>query len=162
MDFHPLDIVISIINIAVLFILLRLILWKHIDRFLQARSERIKSEHANIETLRLEAEALKKEYEEKIEGIELREHERMRETEIRASEEEAEILAEAREKARSLLSEARDRIAEEKERAILSAEHEIAQLATDMAARILRREVSGDDTKFAVEEFFRETNEPSP
>ena len=157
MDFHPIDIVISIINITVLFILLRLILWKHIDRFLKARSDRIKSELAGIEKLRLETEALKKEYEDKIEGIELRGHELMRESQIKASEEEAEILAEAREKARAMLSEARDRITEEKERAILSAEHEIAQLATDMAARILKREVSGDDTKFAVEDFFRKT-----
>ena len=159
MDFHPVDIVISIINIAVLFILLRLILWKHVDRFLKARSERVKAELANVEKLRLEAEALRKEYEDKLDGIELRGHELMRESQIKASEEEAEILAEAREKARVMLKEARDRVAEEKERAILGAEREIAQLATDMAARILKREVSGDDTKSAVEDFFRETKE---
>ena len=162
MDFHPIDIVISIINIAVLFILLRLILWKHIDRFLRARSERIKSELANVEKLRLEAEALRKDYEEKIEGIELREHELMRESQIKASEEEAEILSEAREKARAMLNEARARIAEEKERAVLGAEHEIAQLATDMAARILKREVSGSDTRSAVDDFFSDSDIPSP
>ena len=162
MDFHPIDIVISIINITVLFILLRLILWKHIDRFLQARSERVKSELADVEKLRADAEALKKEYADKIEGIELRAHELMRESQIKASEEEAEILSEAREKARVMLSDARGRIAEEKERAVLNAEREIAGLATDMAARILKREVSGDDTKSAVEDFFRETDIMSP
>ena len=162
MDFHPIDIVISIINITVLFILLRLILWKHVDRFLKARSERVKSELDNVEKLRAEAEALRKKYEDKIDGIELRRHELMRESQIKASEEEAEILAEAREKARAMLNDARDRAAEEKERAVLSAEREIAEIATDMAARILKREVSGDDTRFAVEDFFRETKEQSP
>ena len=157
MDFHPVDILISIINITVLFILLRLILWKHIDRFLLARSERISTELANVEKLRLDAEALRKEYEEKIEGIELRGREIVRESQIRASEEEVEILNEAREKANHMISEARDRISDEKERAILSARREVAQLATDMAARVLRREVSEDDTRIAVDDFFRET-----
>ena len=156
MDFHPVDILISIINIAVLFLLLRLILWKHINRFLLARSTRISSELENVEKLRLDAETLRKEYEEKMEGLELRGREIMRESQIKASEEEIEILNEAREKAQDMLREARDRIAEERERAIVSARHEVAQLATDMAARILRREVSEDDTKIAVEDFFRE------
>ena len=156
MDFHPVDILISVINIAVLFLLLRLILWKHINRFLSARTERITSELDNAEKLRQNAEALMKEYEEKMEGIELRGREIMRESQIKASEEEIEILNEAREKAQSMLREARDRIAEEKERAIVSARHEVAQLATDMAARILKREVSEADTATAVDDFFRE------
>jgi len=156
MDLHPVDILISIINIIVLFILLRLILWKHINNYLVARSKRITSELEDVERLRQSAEALKKEYEEKMEGLELRGREIMRESQIKASEEEIEILNEAREKAQNMLSEARDRVAEERERAIVSARHEVAQLATDMAARILRREVSEDDTKTAVEDFFRE------
>ena len=150
------DILISVINIAVLFILLRLILWKHISRFLAARSERITSELENVEKLRQDAEGLRKEYEVKMEDIELKGREIMRESQIKASEEEIEIISEAREKAQDMLNEARDRIAEERERAVISARHEIAQLATDMAARILRREVSEDDTKTAVEDFFRE------
>ena len=156
MEFHPVDILISLINIAVLFVLLRLILWKYIDRFLQARSERISSELENIEKMRLDAEDLRKSYEEKLEDIELQGHEIVRESQIRAAEEGDEILREARENAQDILNEARERIAEEKERAIISARYEVAQLATDMAARILRREVSPDDAKVAVDDFFRE------
>lgn len=156
MDFHPVDILISIINITVLFILLRLILWKHIIRFLSARTDRINAELENVEKLRMDADALRVEYEEKLEGIELRGRDIMRESQIKASEEEIAILNEAREKARGMLNEARERIADERERAIVSARHEVAQLATDMAARILRREVSDDDSKIAVDDFFRE------
>jgi len=81
----------------------------------------------------------------------------MRESQIKASEEADEIIKEAREKARVLLLDARYRIEEEKARAIENANHEVAQLATDMAARILRREVSADDSRSAVKNFFRET-----
>ena len=157
MDFHPEDILISIINIAVLFILLRLILWKHINRFLTAREERVRFILDNAEKTRLEAEALRAEYEAKFEEIEARGRELMRESQTKASEEAEEILKDTRETARNMISEARERIIEERERAIVNAHHEIAQLATDMAARILRREVSPDDSVSAVEDFFRET-----
>jgi len=155
MEFHPIDIVISLINIAVLFLLLRLILWKTISRYLTNRSERVKTELENVEQARNEVEALRQEYEDKIDGIEARGRDLMRESQIKAAEDAEETLGEAREKARGMIQEARERIAEEKDLAIVNAQHEIAQLATDMAARILRREVSPDDTKVAIEDFFR-------
>jgi len=158
MEFHPIDIVISLINIAVLFILLRLILWKHINRYLTTRSARVRSELENVEKKRLDVEALKTEYEEKIDGIEARGRDLMRESQMKASEEAEETLNEAREKARVMIREARERIAEEKDQAIISAQHEIASLATDMAARILRREVSAEDTKTAIDDFFKEAD----
>jgi len=150
-------VLISLINIAVLFILLRLILWKHVIRFLSARAERVRLDLENVEARRREADGLKAEYEGKIESIEAQGRELMRESQIKASEEAGEIVMEAREKARLMVLEARQRIEEEKERAVESAHHEIAQLATDMAGRILRREVSSDDSKNAVERFFEDS-----
>ena len=156
MEFYPIDLVISIINIAVLFILLRLILWKHINNFLTARANRVNSELENVEKRILEVDKLKKDFDEKIEGIEARGHDLMRESQIKASTEAEEILSDAHDKARVIIHEARERIAEEKEQAIATAHQEVAQLATDMASRILKREVSLKDSKTAVEDFFRE------
>lgn len=157
MEFHPVDLLISIINIAVLFILLRLILWKFVVKYLSAREKRIRSEFDDIEKRRSDADELKLEYEKKLESIEVIARDQMRESQIKASTEAEEILNEAREKARVMTIDARERIAEEKERAINDAHREIAQLATDMAARILRREVSIDDSINAVDDFFSET-----
>jgi len=157
LDFHPVDVLISIINIAVLFILLRLILWKYVNRFLTAREDRVRAEREDLEKRRLDAEALRHEYEEKIEDIEARGRDLMRESQIKASDEAEEILNEAREKARVMLLEARGRIEDEKSRAVESAQVEMAQIATDMAARILRREVSAEDSRSAVAHFFEDT-----
>ena len=156
MDLHPADILIYIINIAVLFILLRLILWKPVGRFLSERSARVRSELENAEKTRLEAEALKREYTENLESIEALQRDMMRESQIKAAEEAGEILDEAREKAKAMIAEARERIAEEKERAVENARLEMSQLATGMAARILKREVLPDDNMSAAEDFFRE------
>jgi F-type H+-transporting ATPase subunit b len=156
MEFHPVDIIISIINIAVLFILLRLILWKPVNRYLSARAERVRADLEKAERSRDDAEALRLQYEQKLEGIETQGRDIMRDSQVKASEEAEDILKDAREKARTMLSDARERINEEKERAVINARREVAQLATDMAARILKREVLPDDSMSAVEDFFHE------
>jgi len=157
LEFHPVDILISLINITVLFILLRLILWKFVNNFLSARAKRVRLELEDVEKRRLDADALRAEYEEKLENINVCERDLMRECQIKASVEAEEILNDAREKASLMINDARERIAEEKERAIINARHEVAQLATDMAARILKREVSSEDSINAVNDFFRDT-----
>ena len=158
MELHPVDLVISLINIAVLFILLRLILWKYVHRYLSERAKRVRTELEDAESTRISAQTLKREYEDKVGKIELQGRDMIRESQIKATEASDEILEEAHAKAGALIAEARTIIEEDKQKAILEANHEIAQLATDMAARILRREVSPDDSKHAVEQFFSESS----
>jgi F-type H+-transporting ATPase subunit b len=156
LEFHPEDVIVSLINIVVLFILLRMILWKHVIRILTERSNRVRSESEDAENRRLEAEVLKSEYDEKLGDIEAHGHDLMRESREKASEEADQILRETRDKAKDMIRDAQDRIEDEKRQALEDAHQEIAQLATDMAARILKREVSPDDNINAVDDFFRE------
>jgi len=110
----------------------------------------------DVEKQRLEAEDLRSEYKKKIEGIEAQGQEMMRESRDKANEESDRIIKETREKAREMLDDAEARIAEEKEQALEDAKQDVARLATDMAARILGREVSAEDNTNAVDEFFRD------
>jgi len=156
MDLHPEDIIISIINITVLFILLRLILWKHVIRFLAQRADRVRREMDSVEKSREEAESLRSEYDKKLGEIEAHGQELIRESKLKAKGESEKILSETRDKAREMLNDAEARIAEEKEQALEEVSHEVAQLATDMAARILGRDVLPEDNTNAVDDFFRD------
>ena len=156
MDFHPEDVIISLINITVLFLLLRMILWKHVIRFLAEREKRVRSDMDDVEQRRLEVDALRLEYDEKLESIEERGRDLMLESRQRADEEADRILRETKETANDILRDAENRIVIEKQQALEEAELDIARLATDMAARILEREVSESDNVKVVDEFFRE------
>ena len=156
MDFHPQDVIISLINIVILFVLLRLILWKHVIRFLGERANRVRSEMDDAEKSRQTAEALQTEYNEKINDLEARGRELIRESQQKANVESDRILKETQDKAKEIISDAEARIAEEKEQALEEAHLEVTQLATEMAARILDREVSAEDTAHVVDTFFRE------
>ena len=155
MDFHPEDVIISLINIVVLFVLLRLILWKHVVRFLSEREGRVRRERDDAEQKRLDAEALHDEYDKKIGAVEERGRELMRESQAKANAESDRIIRETHEKARDIIHEAEARIAEEKDFALEHSREEITELATEMAARILGREVSAEDNVNVVDEFFK-------
>jgi len=155
LDFHPEDVIISLINIIVLVVLLRLILWKHVIRFLSERANRVRSEMEDAEKIRLEAEALRSEYDNKIGDIEERGRDLLRESQLKANEESEKILNETQKRVKEMMSDAEARIEEEKEQALADAHMEVTQLATDMAARILEREVSSEDNTNVVDEFFR-------
>ena len=149
------DVIISLINITVLFILLRLILWKHVIRFLAEREARVRGEMDDAEKQRLEAEALHSEYDKKIVDLKERDHDLLRESRLKANDESERILKESRDKAKEMINDAQLRIAEEKEQALEDAHKEITQIATEMAERILEREVSPEDSANAVDEFFK-------
>ena len=155
MDIHPEDVLISLINITVLFILLRLILWKHVIRFLAERKNRVQSEMDNAEKHRNEAETLRNEYSEKLGGIEEQRQEILRESRQKAGEESDKILKETHERAKDMLDDAEARITAEKEQALEEAQLDITSLATEMASRILEREISEQDNAGVVDEFFR-------
>ncbi|MDR2665644.1 MAG: ATP synthase F0 subunit B [Oscillospiraceae bacterium] len=156
MSLDPKELVIHIINIAVTFVLLRLILWKHVYRFMKAREERVKGELDEAKALYAEAESVKADYEQRLDVVQAQGRDIIRDSQIKASEEAGEIVSEARRQVEDMMSEARAKIDNERGQAIISARYEMAQMASDLAARILKREVSVEDNKAVVDEFFSE------
>lgn len=156
MELYPLDIVIHIINIIVLYLLLRLILFKPVSRFLAERSARINTQLSEAEAKLNEAEALKQEYLRQLERAVEEGHDVIRDSKTKATQEAQAILSDAKSQAERLVDEAQERIAKEKDRALEQMRQEVAQLSVDIAARILKREVTEADNLALAEEFFRE------
>ena len=156
MELYPLDIVIHIINIAVLYLLLRSLLYRPVSAYLGARSARIEEELATAQKTRQQADEVKRQLEERLESAEEEARAIVRKEEEKAAEESARLLADARKGADEIMAAAAGRIAQEKARAMSSMREETAQLATEIAARILRREVSLEDNRAVVSNFFSE------
>ena len=127
MELYPLDILIHIINIIVLFILLRLILFKPVTRFLNERAERIKNQLQEADTRLTEAQALKSDYEKQLERVEEEGHDLIRASKTKATQEAQLIIAEAKSKAEKVFDEAQESIAAEKERSLDQMRQEVAK-----------------------------------
>lgn len=156
MELYPTDLLIHIINIIVLFFLLRMILIKPINRFLSERSDRIQKQLDEAKAGLDEAAALKLEYKKQLETAAEQGHEIIRGSQTKATLDAKTIMSDAHTQADNIMGEAREKIEKEKARAMEQMRGEVAQLATDIAARILNREVTADDNKALVEEFFLE------
>ncbi len=153
---QPSDILIHIINILVLFFFLRIILFIPINRFLTDRSDRITGQMKEAAEKENEALALKQEYEQRIETTEEQGREIIRESQIKASGTADEIIKEARAQAEKIVSDAHVKATEDRAKVMESARGDVATLATEIAARILKREVTPGDNKTTAEDFFRE------
>ena len=150
------DVIIHIVNVLVLFVLLRVILFIPVNRFLTARTDRVSKQLKEAEEIKADAEKLKTDYEQQMKTYEEDGRMIIRDSQTKANQEAALILEEARKEAEKLVSEANTRIANEKALAVAEARSEIALLATDIAGRILKREISTTDNKLIAEDFFHE------
>lgn len=156
MELYPLDLLLHVINIVVLFILLRLILFKPVSRFLVARSERIQNQLSDAKSKVDEANSLKLEYKKRLDSATEQGHEIIRGSQTKASDDAKKIIMDAHTQAEGILSEAHDKIVKEKAHAVEQMRGEVAHLSTEIAAMILKREVSAEDNKALAEEFFQE------
>jgi F-type H+-transporting ATPase subunit b len=152
---NPLDIVIHIINIVVLFLLLRLLIYKPVRAFMSEREDKISKQlndaqaaHQEVETMQLQCSAQLNEAKEQASQV-------VRNSEEKASKAADSILEGARKEAGSILENARKQAEEDRRRAIASMQEEVANLAMEMAGRILRREVRLEDNRAVIEDFFK-------
>jgi len=150
----PSDVLLHALNVIITFLLLRLILWKPLIKYLNARRERIQTELQSASDTRAEAEKLKADYEKNIADMEERGHEIIAEAQQRAIERANTIEADAREESSKILADAHTRIEDERRRAVAAARADISALAGQLAESVLRREVEASDDMSAVDRFF--------
>lgn len=154
MEIYAQDIIISLINIVVLFVLLRMILWKYVIRYLSERQNRIRKELDDAEATRAQVKTLEDDYKQKISQIDEQGQKIIQDSIARAEEEAEEIQKETKNTVDEMLRDAKYRIELEHEQSLKDAQAEIVSLATEMAANILGREVSNADNTRVVDDFF--------
>ena len=143
-ELHWENLPIHIVNMIILFVIVRFLVYKPLRRFMDARSERIaasleRAKRADEEAAAFHAQA----------GMILAEAEeraRIKALEITgAADEAARATAESAEaRSRALLEKARADIREEHDRAMAGLRDEVVDLAAEMAAQILRQSEGGD------------------
>ena len=150
------DIPINIFNFFVTFVLLYLLLYKPVSKFLGDRKDRIASNINAAEEMRKEAEAALHEAKEELANTGEKARQLSHETIENAALDAERILDNAKEEAHVLRMRARAQMEAERQAALERAFTELVSLAGGLASRILSREVSIDDNREIVDNFFSE------
>ena len=154
MEIFPKDILIHIINIVVLFVLLRVLLYKPVRKFMDARAARIQKEMEDAEEAKKQAQALQEEIAAQRSAAEKQAADIVAEGERQAAEQAGKLLADARGEAAKIIDFAHKKADFERNKAIGEAQKDIADAAVDMAGKIIGREISAKDNEKLIEEFF--------
>ncbi|MDR0382971.1 MAG: ATP synthase F0 subunit B [Spirochaetaceae bacterium] len=142
----------TLVNIVILFVALRAILFKPVTKFMDERTAKIQGEIDGAAKERDEAKSLRQKYEEKMAAA-VAEAAKIRQEAGEQAEKQAEkIIADGKVQAESILANARKQIQSEREAALLAFKAEAAALVVNAAGRLLRRdpsETASGDTAYA-------------
>ncbi len=148
------DLLLNIINIIILFVIVKAIVYKPVKKFLDERTARVKGAMDEAEKLSGEANEVLKQKDEILSSAKL-EGDKLKKEALKEAGKNAEnIINDAKETANKLKSDAEKEIKAEKENMLLSSKNEIADVAVSIAERILDREINEEDNKKIVDDFF--------
>lgn len=149
------DLIINIINIVILFVIVRGLAYKPVKKFLDARKERIANELSEASSARQTAEEELLKYKELTEKSKAEGTEIINEAERTAKENAAEIIDMAKKNAAEITEKARETAKKERETQIIAMRGDIAELAFDISKQVLSREVTDEDNMRIADEFFK-------
>ena len=148
------DLIINIINIIILFVIVRGLAYKPVKKFLDARKERVAKELSDAAAAKQTAEEEALKYKELTEKSKAEGTEIINEAERTAKQSAAEIIASAKQSAAEITEKARENAKREREAQVASMKDEIAELAFDISRQVLSREVTDEDNMRIADAFF--------
>ncbi len=143
----------SAINIIILFILLKIFLFKPINKIMNERTRIIQDNIDKAEKSRREAEELKQQYADNINNAKEEAKKIVMQAHDEAETERNAIMKKSMEEASALINNAGKTIENERKRVIQQAQSQIADLAIEAASKIIGENVDDEKNRRLVDEF---------
>lgn len=141
---------------VLIFVLLLVVLgkyaWGPLLNGLKNREDRIRNDLQSARTERQEAERLLAEYKTQLAKAQAEAEEMFKKTAAEAERSREKILAQGQEQAKNLVEQARQQIDQAKHQALKDLVAQSADLAGDLAAKILGREVNAEDHRVLIQQ----------
>lgn len=147
------QIIISICNLIILFLILKKFLYKPVQNMLTQRQGIIDKDLKSAREADREANVKKQLYEEKLKGADAEAAEIISDAKKRAQRKSDKIISSAKEKADDIVSQARTDAELEVKKAQSEIKHEITEVSTLLSEKILEREINQDDHRKLINSF---------
>lgn len=146
----------ALVNIAILFIVLRLFLFKPINKVMDERTKSVQDDIAAAEKARKEAEDLRAEYKQTLADTKAEAQNILVKAREDASVAKQEMISESEEQARHIIETANKTIDNERKRAMQEARSQVADLAIAAASKIIGENVDDEKNRKLVDKFLAE------
>lgn len=149
-------IIVSIINILVLFLFLKVFLFQRVAAVIEERQRTLESSLKDADLTKLEAYQLKQDYENDIKEAGNQAGIILKEAKERAEIEYVAILSEAKKEAVKTMEDTRKAIELEREKSVEMAKTEIAGVALLAASKVIGKNVDNDTNQQYLGDFLKE------
>ncbi len=153
------NLVFTIINLLLLYLLLKKFLFKPVCDMMDKRAKMIQDEIDAAEAEKAEAMKLKSDYEETLKNARQEAVKITDAAKVRAGKEYDMLLENARAESAKIIADAEESIENERIKAMDGARYEIADLALLAAAKVIRKNADGVDSRELAESFISEAGE---
>jgi F-type H+-transporting ATPase subunit b len=147
---------VTIVNITILFVVLRAILFKPVTQFMETRTKKVRDSLDEAEKDRAKAKGLLQQYEDQLRRIDEDGAELIRQAKESAQAEADRIVAEGKAQAERLLDRGRRQLEAEKRQAMTVFRADAAALVLGASGKLILRELNSDDNRRQAELFLRE------
>ncbi len=144
------------LNLIILYIVLRRILFKPVTEFMENRTKSIKDSIDEAERQKAEAGEMKRSYEEQIINSRVEGEKIINEARIKAGKEHDRLVAEAKQEVESMLARARDEIEHDREQMLHEVRAQVAGLALAAASKVIEANMDTENNRMLVDKFIDE------
>lgn len=153
------NLVFTIINLLIIYFIIRRFLFKPVKKILAQRQEEIDSQFKSAQDTKREALELKKQYEESMTGIEEERKYTLGKARVKASKEYDKIIADAKIEADKLIEKSKKEAELEKERCVREAKEQIADLVVEATAKVVASGQGQEADREIYNQFLAKTGE---
>ena len=153
------QILISLANLLLIFLILKKFLWKPVKKVMDERKAMVDKQFADAAAAEAKAEADKTVWAEKLAGADDEAKSRIADADETARRHGDRIVADAKDKAAGIIRQAEAEAQLERQKATASIKEEIAAVSAELAEKLLEREVNTDDHAKMIQTFLDEVGD---
>ncbi len=158
-SFNIWQIIISLLNLLILFLILKKFLFKPVKNVLAQRQQILDEHFANAENAEKAANTAKQSYEQKLADADAEASDIIKAARKKAERKSDKIVASAKSKADDILRQAQNDASLEKKKAESEIRHEITEVSTMLTEKLLEREISSADHRNFINSFIEKIGE---
>lgn len=146
----------AILNILILYVLLRIFLFKPINKMMNERTRSIQNDIDSAQKAKQEADEMKEQYAEALENAKTEAQKIISKAKDEADSQKKDIINQSHDEAEQIIQSANKTIENERKRSMQQAQSEIADLAIAAASKIIGENVDDTRNRQLVDEFLSE------
>ena len=153
------QILIALLNLTILFLLLKKFLYKPVEKTLKKRQQEIDEQYSKADITNKDAENLKAEYETRLNGAKIKAENIINDAAAAAQTRSDKIVDDAHAQPDAIINRAKTQAELEKARAEEDIKEQIIDVSSHLAEKLLSREINADDHKDLIDSFIDKIGE---